>query len=304
MDAYMEFRNELVAHGLLTPMGANGVYARSGLFEQVVDHLDQLITRHRAPKPTAEVLRFPPGMARTDFERSGYMKSFPQMVGTVHCFCGDDRAHRNLLSCIAEGGDWTSSQPGSDIVLIPAACYPCYPIVAARGPLPSGGHLVDLQAWCFRREPSLEPTRLQMFRQREWVRMGHSEEVMEAREGWMETAQKLIGSLELPFEIEVANDPFFGRTGQFLVNSQREQQHKFELLIPVNDGLGPTACVSFNYHLDKFGEAFGLHTQDGELAHTGCVGFGMERLTVALFRHHGFVPGEWPLTVRQALQWV
>jgi seryl-tRNA synthetase len=303
MDAYVSLRDALIVNGLLVPMDAQGLYARSGVFEAVVDKIDALITRHRAAEPAAEVLRFPPGIARANFERSGYMKSFPQLVGTVHCFCGDDRAHRSLLSCMGEGGDWMQGQPGSDIVLTPAACYPAYPIVAARGTLPAQGHLVDLLSWCFRREPSIEPTRLQMFRQREWVRMGSADQVMQAREGWMETAQTIINALELPYEIDVANDPFFGRTGQLLANSQREQQHKFELLIPVNDGLGPTACVSFNYHLDKFGEAFGLQTHDGAQAHTGCVGFGMERLAVAMFRHHGFAPASWPETVRAALQW-
>jgi seryl-tRNA synthetase len=295
-------RDALIQHGLLVPMGADGVYARSGLFEQVVERIEAMIT-HAARSDKAETLRFPPGMARQNFERSGYLNSFPQLIGTVHCFCGDDRAHRTLLSCVAEGGDWTTGQSGSDIVLTPAACYPVYPIVAARGALPEGGHLVDLLSWCFRREPSLEPTRLQMFRQREWVRMGSAAQVMAAREGWMERGQALIGALQLPFEIEIANDPFFGRAGQLLANSQREQQHKFELLVPVNDGAGPTACVSFNYHLDKFGQSFGITTQGGDVAHTGCVGFGLERIAVALFRHHGFSPDLWPETVRQALQW-
>ena len=40
------------------------------------------------------------------------------------------------------------------IALTPAACYPLYPTVAKRGPLPAEGGLYDLQSYCFRHEPS------------------------------------------------------------------------------------------------------------------------------------------------------
>jgi hypothetical protein len=58
-------------------------------------------------------------------------------------------------------------------------------------------------------------------------------------------------------------------------NNQREQNLKFELLIPVESVEKPTACMSFNYHQDHFGSR-GARTADGA-AHTACVGFGMER---------------------------
>ena len=45
--------------------------------------------------------------------------------------------------------------------------------------------------------------------------------------------------------------------------------------------------MSFNYHKDHFGETWGLHNAKGEVLHTGCVAFGMDRLAVALFVTHG-----------------
>jgi hypothetical protein len=51
-------------------------------------------------------------------------------------------------------------------------------------------------------------------------------------------------------EVDVANDLFFGRGGKIVADSQRELKLKFELLMPVNDGAPPTACMSFNYHMD------------------------------------------------------
>ena len=40
-------------------------------------------------------------------------------------------------------------------------------------------------------------------------------------------------------------------------------------------------------------------TADGEVAHTACVGFGMERIALALFRTHGLDPERWPRRVRE-----
>ena len=76
---------------------------------------------------------------------------------------------------------------------------------------------------------------------------------------------------------------------------------KFELVVPVCSASHPTAVVSCNYHQDHFGTGFGIMTHDGAVAHSACVGFGLERITLALFKKHGFEPSSWPAGVRQAL---
>ena len=44
-----------------------------------------------------------------------------------------------------------------------------------------------------------------------------------------------------------------------------------------------------------------IKTQDGAVANTACLGFGMERVCMALFKHHGFDPKKWPAAVREKL---
>jgi seryl-tRNA synthetase len=304
------YLQELFAAGILIPLGVDGLYARSGVFEEVVDALDRVITRIGRPacdgangrvEPDPEVMRLPPAMSRRIFERTGYMRAFPQLAGTVHCFCGDERAHRELLGLLEGKGEWTTGQTASELVLIPAACYPIYPIIAQRGPLPMGGRVVDIGATCFRHEPSREPTRMQLFRMREYVRLGTQNETETFRTVWLERGRKMVASLGLPFIVEAASDPFFGRAGRLMAAGQIEQALKLELQVPVNSPDAPTACLSFNYHQDKFGSTWGLQTSDGAIAHTCCVGFGMERLTLALFRHHGFETAAWPASVREFL---
>lgn len=300
MDMQTSLLDRLFDAGLLIDTGVEGLYGRNGVFEDVITRFEALVTKFGSDQ-NAEIIRFPPGMNKAHFEGSGYMKSFPQLAGTVHSFCGCELDHVSLLQTMKEGGDWTKDQKATDMVLTPAACYPLYPTVSKRGALPATGGIFDLQSYCFRHEPSKEPTRMQLFRMREFVRMGRPEEVVEFRQMWMDRGPKLMETLQLPFEIDVANDPFFGRAGKMLANNQRDQNLKFELLIPVNSTASPTACMSFNYHQDHFGSTWGLKTADGDVAHTACVGFGLERTALALFKHHGLHTEDWPTGVREAL---
>lgn len=294
-----ELRDAL-AEALFRPMGVDGVYARTQLYEQVQLRLSDLISGQR--DAGVEVLRFPPVMSRAQVEKSGYLQSFPNLLGCVCALHGTEADILAAAHADGTGGTWTHSLAPSDLVLSPAACYPAYPIVAARGPVPPGGLTLDVAADCFRREPSRSLDRLQSFRMREYVRIGTAEAVQSFRAEWMERAAALAGELALPGRLEVASDPFFGRVGQVMAVSQRQQSLKFEWLIPYSPGAKPTACMSFNYHQDHFGRVWELRNASGEAAHSGCVAFGMDRLTVALFSVHGLDPARWPESTRRALR--
>ncbi len=292
---------EALKEVLFRPTGVDGVYARTGLYESVVEALAALISSHR-PRD-AEVLRFPPIMSRAQIERHGYLKSFPNLLGAVSCLCGDERHIRGVVGRFVEGGEpWTDALEAADLVLAPAACYPVYPLAAARGPVPAGGLTYDVAADCFRREPSTDIDRFQSFRMREYVRIGSEAQIQAFRQEWIERATGIADGLGLNYRVDLASDPFFGRGGQIVAQSQIEQALKFELLVPVRSADAPTACMSFNYHQDHFGTTWDLKTADDEVAHTGCVAFGMDRLAVAMFATHGTDIGSWPATVREALR--
>lgn len=297
-DVYEAFRDELVSHGLLVPSGVPGLFGRGAMFERVVEGFDRFVTASgAADRP--EVLRFPPVINRRDFERSEYLKSFPNLCGSVHSFGGGEADHHALLHAVEQGGDWTRGLEATDVVLTPAACYPVYP--SAAGTLPAGGRLFDVSSYCFRHEPSADPARMQMFRMHEYVRLGQPADVEAFRDAWLERGLEMLHAVELPARSVVANDPFFGRAGRMLAANQREQSLKFELVVPICSEEKPTAIVSCNYHQDHFGSLFGIRTAAGAPAHTACVGFGLERIALALFRTHGLDPERWPARVRATL---
>ena len=288
-----------IADALLLPTGIDGIYARTAVFEQVVNGLSTLISRYREPQ--TEVLRFPPVMSRRQVEKSGYLKSFPHFLGCVSCLSGSEGEIHSAVERHEAGEDWTPELSVADLVLSPAACYPVYPLVASRGTVPAGGLLIDVASDCFRREPSKMLDRLQSFRMREYVSIGTPAQVEEFRRSWMTRAQGFAEQLGLSSRIDHASDPFFGRGGKLMATSQVEQALKFELLIPVHSMERPTACVSFNYHRDHFGSTWNLRTEAGDVAHTACVAFGIDRLALALFATHGADLPHWPVAVRKAL---
>ncbi len=294
------FLRELTADGLFIESGVPGVYGRGSVFEDVREGVDALITRNAADD-RSERLRFPPVLPKRNLEDTGYLKSFPHLGASVFGFEGSERDALTLAETATAHGDWSGFQAQTDLVLTPAACYPVYPAIAKRGPLPEGGVAIDAGgSYVFRNEPSGDPARLQMFHQREMVRIGEPETVAAWREKWRDRAIMLLRGIGLDAEFDVASDPFFGRSGRMLAVSQKEQALKFEVLVPIASP-GPTAVASFNYHQEHFAEVHGLQTADGGVAHTACLGFGLERVTLALFRKHGLDPSAWPGDVRSEL---
>ncbi len=292
------FRDDLVAAGILIPTNAGGVLGWNGDFERVLQGLDAMF----AAGAQAAGLRprwYPPLIARTDLERSGYLKSMPQLLGLVAQFHGDEKAHAEMMRRVETGEDWAFAYERGDVVLSPAACYPLYPTLT--GTVPAEGAAVTMIGNVHRHEPSSDPIRLRFFRVRELVRVGRQDDVLAFRAHWQKTVPEQLESLGIAVHVDVANDPFFGRGGRMLAATQREQALKYEFLIVVSDPAKPTAIGSVNYHEQHFGQAFDIRLPDGSHAHSACLGYGLERITLALFRAHGLDVAAWPAAVRSRL---
>src|SRR5690242_16539949 len=195
----------LVEHKLIVPVRVQGAFGRGAVFEDVLEHFNQLVTRLSAADG-AEVYTFPPVIDRTIIERTDYLDSFPHLAGTVFSFFGKEKQALELSSRVHENKPWGDLQGMTDVCLNPAACYPVYPTMSGR--LPEKGRLVTMFNWVYRHEPSPEPTRMQSFRVREFVRAGSPDEVVEWRDMWLARGVKLLKELGLPANSDVAADPF------------------------------------------------------------------------------------------------
>ena len=267
--------------------------------ELVIAAIERAITAAGA-REKPEVMRFPPLISRHNLERSDYLRSFPNLAGSVHSFGGDVGDHARLLQHLDRNEDWSGCLEPTGVVLAPAACYAVYPVLT--GTLPAGGRLVDVVAFVFRNEPSDDPTRLQVFRLREYVLAGDAGAVPpplrtlgRPRDGAPALAsgfqwrhrRRTIPSSGAP----AACSPPTSATSNSRSNCSCRSAPR--------NSRRPVAPATITRIISARPSTFA--TPAGEPAHSACVGFGLERIALALFRHHGFRSGNWPEAVRRQL---
>lgn len=292
------FRDSLLSSGLLSDAGLPGLYHRSFVFERLRQAVADWLSAANV-EPLDGRLQISPVIPQSLLERSGYVASFPDLVGTVYTFDQPTAAeHMRLLRHLESGADWTDALGPAGTALCSAACHPVYPLVSAVD-IPASGRRYELLAGCFRREPSPDPMRMQTFHQHEFVYVGEPSGALEHRDTWLARGRDLLSSLGFDIEPAVASDPFFGRAGKVLSSDQLDKQLKYELTSVVAGS--PVALASANYHEDHFGKAFGIDSPEGDPAHSACIGFGLERIVLALLWRHGLEPTAWPQDVRDRL---
>src|SRR6202035_564193 len=215
-----------------TDGGIAGVYHRSFAFERLARAVGEYVSASGSGEG-ARQLHLGPVQARTTLEHSGYVTSFPNLIGVVASFAGSEADVPAFLEEVAEGAEWIDRMSPTDVAMCSAGCHPLYPLVASTT-LPPGGERFEGQTWCFRHEPSADPARMQTFRQHEFVYLGTPEGALEHRDRWLEQGGSLLGDLGLDVSVVVANDPFFGRAGRLLAASQRTKELKYELVAPIS----------------------------------------------------------------------
>lgn len=305
--ARARFRDSLLDAGLLVSTGIDGLYGRSGDFEDIIDGIDRLATAAGVAAHTAQGMqrvRFPAVFPRPSFEKTDYIASFPNLTGAISTFTGGNKEHRALLADRDAGQPWDGHLTSAGTMLVSAACHPLYSTLS--GEIPQEGLVRDIYGSCFRHEPAVDPARMQAFRMHEFVYVGNPEGAAAHRDSWVDRALGVLGDLGLDAQPVPANDPFFGRAGRMLAANQLEENLKTELVVRLYGDLDDgTAVVSCNCHREHFGENFNITTTDGETAHSACVGFGMERIALAMLSTHGLDVSGWPSVIRERMgSWV
>jgi seryl-tRNA synthetase len=166
--------------------------------------------------------------------------------------------------------------------LSPAVCYHFYELFM-NSILPKTA-LVTCRQPCFRADP-VDEHHLWEFTMREIVIIGEPDAVRRGRDEWKEMASKWAMALGIDIRLAVANDPFFGAETRGKKLVQRVKELKIELLtsgLLAND----MPIASFNLHERFFTDRFNIGLETGQ-AHSGCVGFGLERWCMALMSQVG-----------------
>lgn len=248
-----------------------------------------------------------PGFVDADvLHKCGYFDSHPNQasfVGNVQADFDAIEEFRVANSC-SEGA---ILPPGEHIhhdgmCLNPAACFPAYPTLAGKR-FDEKGFSLSWLGRVFRYESRNASglNRLYEFNVREIVFIGTEQFVADRRRKALPLITEMAASFDLDMKIQTATDPFFATVATAKKFFQAALAVKNEVLIPVLGPDGKTtdmACGSINLHGRFFGERFDFRASDGEPAHTGCIGLGIERWVLAAFTQHGFDPARWPEHLR------
>ena len=249
------YLSRLMAARLLLPTSVPGIYGRGARFVQVLEGLERRLTQLGRTEST-HVWQCPPILPHTAVEKYSSFPAFPHPHTTPEANLGD-------------------------LTLAPSAC--CYVYPTLTGTLAATGCTIDIESWCYRSAPSLNPMQMRAFRMREFVHAGNAAQAQSFRESWIVRAQAFLSALGLESALQTQGDTL-------------------ELVVPMLSGACPTALLSVNHHQDHFGKLFDIRTPDGASAHTSCVAFGMERLALALLAQHGLHPCKWPQELQAQLQ--
>ncbi|MDQ1024736.1 seryl-tRNA synthetase [Streptomyces umbrinus] len=304
--------DSMLEQGMATQSG-EGQFGFGEPFIALTSHLDSLFQAAAQRSFGALEQQYPSLIPTEVLARSGYLASFPQFLVFAGRLHGELDSYKDFVEQVsgptaAEDAGATVSRAVADhsthlgYTLSPAVCYHVYEQRAGKC-LDADLVSVTARGRCFRHESryhrSLE--RLWEFTMREVVFIGSDDHVTDARSSFMREVFAIVEELGLAGHAETASDPFFcnARTAE-KIWTQRLMQLKYELILPVAGGRS-VAAVSFNAHGSALGEAFSIRTPDGEIAHTGCVAFGLERFAYAFVCQHGLHPSGWPVSVRNSV---
>ncbi|WP_433458242.1 hypothetical protein [Micromonospora sp. CA-248212] len=297
--------DRLMADGEASPSG-QGQVALGPQMLHLMDALDDTIRDIVVDEFRAREQRYPTLIPASVMHRCGYLTSFPQYLMFVSRLHSDRDVYRDFVTDTSTGGamvpDVLDRCTGVDYCLPPTMCYHTFH-QHADGTLPEDAGVVTARGKSFRHEEKYHSglERLWDFTIREIVFLGDRDHVTAGRQRLLDRILGLTEDLGLSGRCEVASDPFFGDLDVAArATSQRLLELKYELRLDVG-GSRDIAVGSFNLHERTFGSAFGIHMSDGEVAHSACAGFGLERLAYAVVCQHGLDPAGWPARVAELL---
>jgi seryl-tRNA synthetase len=273
-----------------------GQIASEGPFLAVCEFLDRyfvgLAARFQARRQS-----YPATLPIDVARRLGYFSSFPQLS----TFAVPFRSGRAASRFGANPRQKLRGLPDPRHLLSPAVCYHTYHWLQNRE-IPSQPYCVTAAGRCFRFEGPAKQRRplerLWNFTMREIVFFGTAKQVETTRRRLMVAVCRFLPVVRIDGSLREATDPFFlpATRGQRLL--QQLRQLKYELTAKTAPGRD-MALASFNHHGDFFGRRMNIRLPDGDVVHSGCVAFGLERWAYAFFCQNGLDPGRWPTRLRR-----
>lgn len=294
--------DELLAQQELFRYGS-GRYGYGPLIVDLMARLERVCEQY-GRQIGARPQQFPSLIGADTLTTCSYVKSFPHSLNLVMHLRTELEDIKRFASTTTFDGTHLQvdkaclEQP--ETLLSPSVCFHCYQWLADSQC--RDGHAFLAKGKCFRYESGnmsgLE--RLWDFTMHETIFVGTKEYVLAHRAACLDFAKGVAEALDLDYRIETATDPFFIEdfATQAAFQSAFDLKYEFVATLPYRDT--SLAVGSINYHQNFFGRAFRITDADGAPVHTVCLGFGLDRLALAVLEQHGCDTFAWPAALQGA----
>lgn len=181
-----------------------------------------------------------------------------------------------------ENPSWILESQNS--ILKHSACLPLYELMQ-NARLEDQGKVFLVEGLCFRREKKENPLtfHLREFHMKEIVFIGLSQFCQESQIKAESIWNKIRQRTGLSWISSSASDSFYPSYNEALSGIQTITSSKKEFNLPMFRGTRYLTCGSSNIHRITFSKPFNIRMQDGSLACSSCLAFGLERLCFADF---------------------
>lgn len=292
----------LEAAGQLKRFGS-GRYGLGPLPARLLELFEQRYRKFGTDLAATEY-RFPSLIGADVLDRCRYLRAFPHALSLVSHLREDLAAVQQLARDARWTNDHLEVPPGTladpKCLLSSTICFHHYAWLENTPNL--SNHTITALGRCYRYESGnltgLE--RLWDFSMREFVYVGQGPYVLAQRQRSIDLALTMLDEWGLNYEILTATDPFFIEDYSAQIMFQQAFDLKYEVAVPLPYKPKALAIGSFNYHQDFFGRSLNFTQDDGQACHTGCVGFGLERVVLAFLAQYGLDATLWPAAVRAA----
>jgi seryl-tRNA synthetase len=270
-----------------------GVFALQGDILKCINRLDAYFKSFALDKGAIEQ-HFQPTLPAKSLVENGYISSFPQhplFVANVF----RNIKNINTLSKDAKEKPINSMHQWLDDridthkqILSPTVCYHCFETLRNQT-IPVDGSLYTAIAPCHRHESRNISglSRLQTFTMREIIFFGSEDYVETNRNEIQDHCKSYFIDLGLKFRIVTASDPFFtsGAEAKRIYQSALALKYEIQTYLPHSDTW--ISVASFNNHQQSLVVPYKIGFDSNSDLHSGCVGYGYERLAYALYSQFG-----------------
>lgn len=283
------FLAELAARDVIQEIHP-GLFVYREPVSTLIRFLDDAVVRRFARPFSAREECYPNSIPVADLAKAQHFSSFPEHLHFLTHLRQDLSVLDRFAGKARDKGADVTPQPAQlsavQLVQNPSTCYHCY--AARAGSQVEGNVAVTALTKCHRFEAANHQDfgRLLEFSLREVIFLGEPDYVRDCREETLELVESLATDWQIYGELSPSNDPFFTADFAAKAGQQIRMAMKFEFGAAIPGRDKRLAVMSSNLHGPTFSKSFKIRRPGGPL-HTGCLGFGLERLALAILAQHG-----------------